>query len=116
MLLLIAHDCTTVANFLLFIYSAIYAAIEKLSKRVPEHLAVCDPWGRADNKHRLQKNLFFPKLDNFTWGVADRSADVRIPRHVADVGRGYFEDRRPASNCDPYDVAKRMVETICLDR
>lgn len=116
MLLLIVHYCTTVANFLLFIYSAIYAAIKKLSKRVPEHLAVCDPRGGADNQRRLEKGLFCPKLDNFTWGVADRSAAVRIPRHVADVGRGYFEDRRPASNCDPYDVAKRMVETICLDQ
>ena len=25
--------------------------------------------------------------------------------------KGYIEDRRPASNCDPYVVAKPIVET-----
>ena len=24
---------------------------------------------------------------------------------------GYLEDRRPASNCDPYNVARLIVET-----
>ena len=28
-------------------------------------------------------------------------------------GKGYFEDRRPAANCDPYEVCRIMLETIC---
>ena len=26
-------------------------------------------------------------------------------------GRGYMEDRRPAANCDPYAVTKRILQT-----
>jgi glutamine synthetase len=29
---------------------------------------------------------------------------IRIPRHVGTQGYGYLEDRRPASNVDPYRV------------
>lgn len=29
--------------------------------------------------------------------------------------KGYFEDRRPSSNCDPYTVTDVMVRTTCLD-
>lgn len=48
-------------------------------------------------------------------GVANRGASVRIPRGVADEGKGYFEDRRPSSNCDPYSVVEAILRTICLD-
>jgi glutamine synthetase len=27
---------------------------------------------------------------------------------------GYLEDRRPASNCDPYAVTDIIVRTVCL--
>ena len=36
-----------------------------------------------------------------------------IPRHVANQGYGYLEDRRPGANCDPYQVCSALVETIC---
>ena len=26
--------------------------------------------------------------------------------------KGYFEDRRPSSNCDPYLVTSKIMETI----
>ena len=29
-------------------------------------------------------------------------------------GKGYFEDRRPSSNCDPYLVTAKMFETTCF--
>ena len=28
--------------------------------------------------------------------------------------KGYFEDRRPSSNCDPYLVTGKIFETTCL--
>jgi glutamine synthetase len=39
---------------------------------------------------------------------------VRIPRQVGEEKCGYLEDRRPASNCDPYAVTDIIVRTICL--
>jgi hypothetical protein len=36
--------------------------------------------------------------------VANRGCSIRIPRDVAEKRCGYLEDRRPSSNCDPYQV------------
>ena len=48
-------------------------------------------------------------------GVANRGSSIRIPRQCYEDGKGYLEDRRPASNCDPYDVTRCIVETVCLN-
>jgi glutamine synthetase len=48
-------------------------------------------------------------------GVANRAASIRIPREVAAQGCGYFEDRRPASNADPYRVTGILMETYVFD-
>ncbi len=50
--------------------------------------------------------------DQSSSGVANRGASIRIPREVAAKGYGYFEDRRPASNADPYRVTGILMETI----
>ena len=55
-------------------------------------------------------------IDEFRGGVADRGASVRIPRHVAERGNGYLEDRRPGANCDPYTVSRLILETVCETR
>ena len=39
----------------------------------------------------------------------------RIPQHVIVAEKGYFEDRRPAANMDPYKVTALLVATCCLD-
>ncbi len=39
---------------------------------------------------------------------------MRIPRQVGEEKCGYLEDRRPASNCDPYAVTDIIVRTVCL--
>jgi len=86
----------------------IEAAIKKLEKRHKEHIAV---YGE-DNTLRLTGRHETGNIDEFTWGVADRGASIRIPRSVGKEGYGYFEDRRPASNADPYSITGIMVETI----
>jgi glutamine synthetase len=32
---------------------------------------------------------------------------------TANQGYGYFEDRRPAANMDPYQVCALLIETVC---
>jgi glutamine synthetase len=49
----------------------------------------------------------------FRHGVSDRGASIRIPWQVFKEGHGYIEDRRPNANCDPYVVARLMLETVC---
>ena len=48
-----------------------------------------------------------------SWGVSDRGASIRIPWQVDKDKCGYLEDRRPSSNCDPYKVSRKLIETIC---
>ena len=52
--------------------------------------------------------------DVFKYGVADRSASIRIPRSVQKDQKGYLEDRRPGSNIDPYVVTSKIFETTVL--
>ena len=51
--------------------------------------------------------------NEFSYGVSDRGASIRIPWQVDKDGKGYIEDRRPNANMDPYMVARLMVETVC---
>ena len=89
--------------------TAILDACEKLSTKHAEHIAV---YG-ADNHLRLTGHHETCDINTFRYGVADRGASIRIPRHVATKGYGYFEDRRPAANADPYVVCARILQTIC---
>ena len=51
----------------------------------------------------------------FSSGVGDRRASIRIPSHVEKYERGYFEDRRPSSNMDPYIVTSKLFKTTMLE-
>lgn len=87
---------------------AIEAAMSKLEKRHNEHMAV---YGE-DNDQRMTGEHETSSIDSFSWAVADRGASIRIPRQCAADGKGYFEDRRPASNADPYQITGMMMETV----
>lgn len=90
-------------------------AIQKLSLRHQEHIRVYDPHGGEDNKRRLTGRHETADIHHFSSGMADRGASIRIPRQVDQDGCGYFEDRRPAANCDPYAVTEVIVRTCLLD-
>lgn len=95
---------------------AIEEAIKKLAKRHKEHIVVYDPRGGKDNVRRLHGRLETSNINEFTYGVANRGASVRIPRSVDDEKKGYLEDRRPASNMDPYSVLNAIVRTCFIDK
>ncbi|KAI9318995.1 hypothetical protein BX666DRAFT_1922106 [Dichotomocladium elegans] len=86
---------------------AIERAIKNMSKRHMEHIAV---YGE-DNDQRLTGRHETGHINTFNYGVANRGASIRIPRHVGKEGKGYLEDRRPASNIDPYRVTGIIVES-----
>jgi glutamine synthetase len=54
-------------------------------------------------------------MDKFTWGIGTRNTSVRIPNATHKNGCGYFEDRRPAANIDPYLATSIIAKTCCLD-
>ncbi|MBZ6081386.1 glutamine synthetase beta-grasp domain-containing protein [Streptomyces olivaceus] len=51
--------------------------------------------------------------NEYSYGVSDRGASVRIPWQVEKDGKGYLEDRRPNANVDPYVVTRLLVDTCC---
>jgi len=67
------------------------------------------------NEKRLSGKCETSNIHTFTSGVADRGASIRIPRFTARDGKGYLEDRRPASNCDPYVVSAIQADITILD-
>ena len=85
------------------------------------HLKNCDfkaydPQGGRDNLRRLTGALETSSVADFSYGTANRGCSIRIPRSVEEDGYGYFEDRRPSSNCDPYTVTDVIVRTTVLDQ
>jgi glutamine synthetase len=76
---------------------------------VKEHIEV---YG-ADNHLRLTGKHETASIMDFSYGVSDRGASIRIPVGVPANGwKGYLEDRRPNSAADPYKVAARIVKTV----
>lgn len=76
---------------------------------IKEHIEV---YG-ADNHLRLTGKHETQSIDQFSYGVSDRGASIRIPVVVVQKGwSGYLEDRRPNSAADPYKVASRIIKTV----
>ena len=74
-----------------------------------EHI---DVYG-VDNDQRLTGEHETQHISEFSYGVSDRGASIRIPISTVENGwKGWLEDRRPASNSDPYKVAGRIVKTV----
>ncbi|CAM1500989.1 Fc.00g101510.m01.CDS01 [Cosmosporella sp. VM-42] len=85
-------------------------AIEQAIKNLEPHHVDCIKEYGEDNDLRLTGRHETGSIDQFTYGVANRGSSIRIPRECAAKGYGYFEDRRPASNADPYRVTKVLLQ------
>ena len=82
---------------------------QSFEPRVKEHIAV---YG-AHNEQRLTGDHETQSIDQFSYGVSDRGASIRIPVGTVTSGwKGWLEDRRPASNADPYKVAAEIIKTV----
>ena len=86
--------------------------MEKFSAQHKKHITL---YGE-DNHLRLTGHHETSSVETFSYGVGNRAASFRIPTSVrADNGKGYIEDRRPASNIDPYVVASIIFDTGVLN-
>jgi glutamine synthetase len=85
----------------------IYEYIKKLE---PLHNDMLKYYG--NNQKRLTGEHETSDPTKFTYGVADRTASIRIPLGVHLDGKGYLEDRRPASDCDPYIVTSMLAQLL----
>lgn len=90
-------------------YSKIIEAVEKLGARHAEHISM---YGDG-NEFRLTGRHETASITDFSWGVANRGCSIRIPFDVHKHQKGYLEDRRPASNVDPY-IGNTAIAATCL--
>jgi len=85
------------------------AVCEAFRPAVAECIAV---YG-ADNDQRLTGKHETASIHDFSYGVSDRGASIRIPLYAVDHNwSGYLEDRRPNSAADPYKVAAVIIKTV----
>lgn len=101
------REGTTDNNGLFFINEA----IQKLSLKHKEHM---DVYG-SGNEERMTGLHETASYDIFSYGIANRGASIRIGNQNFNNKKGYFEDRRPSSNMDPYLVTAMLFKTICID-
>jgi len=87
-------------------FEKLMAAFEK---NRDEHIAAYGP----DNHLRLTGLHETQSIDQFSYGVADRGASIRVPHSfVKNDYKGYLEDRRPNSQGDPYKIVSRVSKTV----
>ena len=88
------------------VYETICEAFRPVTK---EHIEVYGEF----NDQRLTGKHETASIHDFSYGISDRGASIRIPIITVERGwKGWLEDRRPASNADPYKVAGRIVKTV----
>ena len=90
-------------------YKHIENACKALGKNTAKHVAA---YGHGI-EDRLTGHHETERYDEFSYGVSDRGASIRIPWQVAKDKKGYLEDRRPNANIDPYVVSRLLVDTVC---
>lgn len=85
----------------------ILQAISKLQEKHSEHMEI---YGNGNEK-RLTGKCETANYQTFNYGIGDRGASIRIGTDTHRNGYGYFEDRRPGSNIDPYLVTSKIFDT-----
>lgn len=90
-------------------YDPIIAACEALGRKADLHI---QNYG-AGIERRLTGLHETAPWTEFSYGVSNRGASVRIPWQVEVDKKGYIEDRRPNANCDPYVVTRLITDTCC---
>ena len=91
-------------------YDYFMAIFNSFASRHEEHI---NAYG-SNNHLRLTGGFETQAIDKFSWGVSDRGASIRVPQDTAKEWKGYLEDRRPASNANPYCILNVICESLEL--
>jgi glutamine synthetase len=94
----------------------IYAFLDYMSDIAEEY--PCDRKFEFENLYgrgvceRLTGRLETSHWMDFTWDIGTRDTSVRIPISVNEAKCGYFEDRRPGANVNPYVISWHIFERV----
>lgn len=87
------------------LFESIFSAFER------NHIEHISNYG-SSNEMRLTGRHETQSIDKFSWGVSDRGSSIRVPLATSKNWIGYLEDRRPASNADPYRIVKVIEKSL----
>jgi glutamine synthetase len=86
---------------------------DKICEAFRPAVAECIAVYGAHNELRLTGKHETASIHDYSYGVSDRGASIRIPLFTVQKGwNGYLEDRRPNSAADPYKVAAVIIKTV----
>jgi len=86
---------------------------EMMERMAPKHKLHISLYGNNRRDSLVTMKLQTRKY--FSYGCGNRAAWVRIPTSTAAEKKGYIEDRRPASDIDPYVVGAAIIDTTLLN-
>jgi glutamine synthetase len=89
-------------------YIEVLNCIDKLEKHHNTYIEKCG----KNNRNRLTGKNETSSYDRFTYGIGTRNTSIRIGNETYEEKKGYFEDRRPGSNIDPYLVTSSLCKDI----
>ncbi|PHI20806.1 glutamine synthetase [Lewinellaceae bacterium SD302] len=98
----------------------------RTSGKKEDYDRVCESFGASPEVIKAHIDVYGPhnelrltglhetqSIDQFSYGVSDRGASIRIPIITVEKGwKGWLEDRRPNSAADPYKVAAQIIRTV----
>ncbi|XP_045161651.2 glutamine synthetase-like [Mercenaria mercenaria] len=96
---------------------SIYEIIANISKYPQEALfRHYDLSHGEEMKWYLDSGFYVASYHKFKHTIGEKhKSSIRIPRHVANEGKGYIEERRPVSSADPYDVCRVFTYAALFD-
>lgn len=91
-------------------FGGIVYIMQSISRLKKTHIFDISKFG-SGNEMRLTGMHETANMSEFTYGKGTRHTSIRIGTDTASQGKGYFEDRRPGSNMDPYVVTKILNDS-----
>jgi len=84
--------------------------INHMTRLSSSHAACMKLYGDG-NYARMTGSCETANYSMFSWGIGTRDTSVRIGEETSLAKKGYYEDRRPAANCNPYLVTACIVDS-----
>jgi len=95
--------------------SGLQHILDAIKDMAPRHSECMELYGTG-NELRMTGIHETAKFDEFTSGIANRGASIRVTRDTEKNGGGHLEDRRPSANMDPYNVCAMLVKMAIIDK
>lgn len=87
----------------------IMECIDKLGNKTPNVKSKFNEIFGEGNTERLNGILETSKWNIYSYGYGTRHTSIRIPNQVVKDGNGYFEDRRPGGNMNPFNYVYHLL-------